>query len=334
MKSLWRAMATTPASSRSRRPPISGMMSNRPDGASAGRGGRPALSVVVMGYRNELTIKAALDSLASQTVAEPPEVLVVTSGGDGSAALVRREHPNVEVIESGRRLLPGGARNAGVTASSGEYVAFLAADCVAAPEWAAARLTAHRRGYAAVAGPVTNAGPDKPWAWASLYLNYRERLSSQIAREVIWPHPAAHSLSLSRALLDELGPFDEGLLVGEDTLAARSIKERGVPIWFEPQAEIAHCGPKSTRAFLKDQYLRGSRFVRVNRVAPPGDGTWWHITRAEARRFASSVAATTKAAYLHRPSDRWKAAVAIPWIVSGALALRIGRIAAFRRAIR
>ena len=52
----------------------------------------PALSVVVMGYRNADTIDGAVRSVLGQDGAAV-EVLVVTSGGDRSAQIVRERHP-------------------------------------------------------------------------------------------------------------------------------------------------------------------------------------------------------------------------------------------------
>src|SRR5690606_13741993 len=76
---------------------------------------RPALTVVVMGYRNQETIGEALTSLVEQDSPEPFEVVVVTSGGGRSAAVARETAPGIQVVDSPTRLMPGGARNAGVS---------------------------------------------------------------------------------------------------------------------------------------------------------------------------------------------------------------------------
>src|SRR5215203_780432 len=73
-----------------------------------GRGGqvtavRPELSVVVMGYRDEGSIVAAVRSVLDQVGDERVEVVAVTSGGDASAALVQRAFPGLPVIESAER---------------------------------------------------------------------------------------------------------------------------------------------------------------------------------------------------------------------------------------
>src|SRR5690606_32824845 len=128
---------------------------------------RPAISVVVMGYRNSATIGEALRSLVDQECDGTVELIAVTSGDDRSGYEARAAAPEAQVAESPVRLMPGGARNAGIDASNGAVVAFLAADCVAEPGWTAARLAAHRAGHRVVAGAMTAAPPFRPSAWAS-----------------------------------------------------------------------------------------------------------------------------------------------------------------------
>ncbi|MEO6629682.1 MAG: glycosyltransferase family A protein, partial [Aquihabitans sp.] len=164
------------------------------------------ITIVVMCYRNERTIVAAIASVTSQVAPEAYEVVVVTSGGDRSAQLVRAAFDRIEVaevVESPVRLLPGGARNAGTTAASGAIVAFLAADCLAEPGWVAARLAAHRGGHPVVAGAMTAAVPSSPSGWASHYTLFCHRLPGRDAGPVAHADPAAHSLSFERSVLDQ-----------------------------------------------------------------------------------------------------------------------------------
>ncbi len=303
-------------------------MSSRPDhlGEPTCAGGRPVLTVVVMGFQNEDTIADSIRSVLAQEADAQFEVVVITSGGDRSGDLVRDLFPDLPLVESPRRLMPGGARNEGVRISKGEFVAFLAADCLAGPGWVNARIRAHQAGHRATAGAMTNARPDRPWAWASLYLNYRERLSTRPAGVVAWPDPTAHSLSIERSLLDELAGFEDRLRIGEDTAVARRLAERGVPVWFEPQAVAAHVGPASTAEFLREQYQRGARFARENAVAPPGGGSRRRLLAFETVRFTRAVRSSMRAGWRH---DRRRALLAFPWMVAGALALRLGRSRAF-----
>lgn len=288
---------------------------------------RPALSVVVIGYRNEATIVRAVESVRSQHAEEPFEVVVVTSGGDASAARVRA-FPDVAVIEAPTRLLPGGARNAGLAASKGRFVSFLAADCEAPPGWVAGRLRAHRSGHPVVAGAMTSVGRSAS-ALASLFLLYSARLPGRPAGRVAWPDPAAHSLSYQREVLERLRGFDESLLIGEDTQAARRLGELGVEIWFEPSVRTAHSGPRTLAALVADQYGRGARAARAMAGGSQRDGSLRVTLAQEARGLRALLPWILRTASRHRPGTTRLGMVAlVPWITAGAVAHRAGRVRA------
>ena len=136
----------------------------------------PVLSAVVFAYRNEATVLRAVSSLVQQDFEEPFEVIVATSGGDRTAELVRRNFPDVRVVESPVRMMPGGARNLGMKLASGEIIAFLEADCFARQGWIKNRVVAHRAGHEAVASAVAVANPHRSAARATAYLCYDNRL--------------------------------------------------------------------------------------------------------------------------------------------------------------
>ena len=92
------------------------------------------ISVIVPFYNAESTIKKCLDSLAAQTFdADKTEVWLINDGStDGSADIVRDfavDSVNVSVITQEHRGLSE-ARNCGITAARGKYIAFLDADDV------------------------------------------------------------------------------------------------------------------------------------------------------------------------------------------------------------
>lgn len=217
------------------------------------------MTVVVMGYRDRDTIVASVDSLLAQASPEPFEIVVVTSGGDGSAAAVRAAHPDVTVIDVEERLFAGGARNRGVAVARGRVIAFLEGDCIATPGWIKARLDAHGAGHAAVASAITTADPQTLSAWAHTFGLFCARLPGRPASVIAPGDPAAHGVSFDRALLDRAGPFPEELRIGEDSAMTRRLHDLGEPIWFEPGVVTAHHGPPTARALVVDRYRRGRR---------------------------------------------------------------------------
>ena len=218
-----------------------------------------AISVVVCAYNARRRIDVALRSLARQDLDEPFEVIVVASGSDGCAEYLAREHPQVRVMHSPERLWPGPARNRGVEAACGRYVAFLPDDGVAAPDWLRRRLDKHREGYAAVGGAIGNGTPRHPVGSAGYFLEYTALLACE---RVLAAQPIPHCLSYERELVVRLGGFPEDIPTGEDSVLNERLVRAGVAVGFEPRARLDHLNPTRLRAYLAHQYAHGRGLVR------------------------------------------------------------------------
>ena len=92
----------------------------------------PKVSVVVPVYNVERYLRACLDSLVGQTLADVEIVAVNDASPDGSLAILRdfeSAHPGkVTVVDSPTNLRQGGARNLGIAVARGEYLAFVDSD--------------------------------------------------------------------------------------------------------------------------------------------------------------------------------------------------------------
>lgn len=205
-----------------------------------------------MAVGNPPALIAAVRSLLEQS--EPVEVAVVNSGGGGAAAALVEAGFHVKVIEIAERVLPGAARNRGIAATTAHYVSFLAADCMAEPEWAAARLRAHGGGAVAVASAVTNPFTTNVSAWTSYIALFHRRMPG-----VPPPHALLYGVSYARSLFEDHGFFREDMRGGEDTDFHQRLSVGGVVIVWEPGARTAHRHPTRLFDLLRDQFRRGAR---------------------------------------------------------------------------
>ncbi len=96
----------------------------------------PAISVVVCAYTLERIdrIAAAIESLEGQTVA-PHEIVLVIDHSPQLEAECKRRWPGAKGLPNREQQGLSGARNTGLAECSGEVVAFLDDDAVAAPDW-------------------------------------------------------------------------------------------------------------------------------------------------------------------------------------------------------
>lgn len=110
----------------------------------------PLISVVIPTLHRPQLLLRALESVFAQTHRDI-EIIVVIDGPDPQTAAVLRSlsDARLRVIENAKSLTAAGARNVGVAAASGEWIAFLDDD----DEWLPQKLE-RQLAYAAGRGPV------------------------------------------------------------------------------------------------------------------------------------------------------------------------------------
>jgi glycosyltransferase involved in cell wall biosynthesis/GT2 family glycosyltransferase len=96
----------------------------------------PTISVVICAFTfDRLEVMGeSLDSLRAQTLA-PHEILLVIDHAPELLEEARRLWPDVKIVANREKQGLSGARNTGVAEASGEVVAFLDDDAIAAPDW-------------------------------------------------------------------------------------------------------------------------------------------------------------------------------------------------------
>ena len=220
----------------------------------------PALSAVVISRNDETRIERAVRSVVAQECPAPFEVIVVTSGTDRTAAIVRERFPAVTLVELPRPALPGEARNAGLAVARGEVVTFPGSHIELRPGALAARARAHEEGHPMVTASVYN-GTDTPAGWAAYYLDHPASLPGRPSGPLREP-PAA--CSYLRHLVLEVGGFPEDMRAGEDTVVNLELWGRGHQAWRAREVELIHHNRCTTPARLvRHHFVRGRAMGRI-----------------------------------------------------------------------
>jgi N-acetylglucosaminyl-diphospho-decaprenol L-rhamnosyltransferase len=214
----------------------------------------PSISVIVLSFNGRRWLDPCLSALTAQAGAPPFEILLVDNGStDGSTALVADRFPSVRIILNGGNLGFAAGNNAGARAASGETLAFLNNDTIAAADWLA-RLYAARTESAdrtvVTSRIVFLERPDVIDSAGDGYLRAggafkhghgacaSEFMSS---REVFGACGAA--FAIDRALFDELGGFDEDFfMVYEDVDLSYRARLAGHRCWYAADAVVRHAG--------------------------------------------------------------------------------------------
>jgi glycosyltransferase involved in cell wall biosynthesis len=220
----------------------------------------PVLSVIVISHDDEDTIGSSVRAVVEQKVPEPFEVIVVTSGTDRTAEIVRRDFPHVTVLALGRTALPGRARNAGLRVATGEYVSFPGSHVEILPGSLAARIAAHDKGYAMVTGTTLNGNPT-PAGTAAYFLDNSASLAGRPSCELAGP--PAHC-SYRTDVLKAIGGFPEDLRAGEDTVVNRELWRRGHTAVRARDVLLTHRSPcRSAPSLVAHYFVRGRAMGRL-----------------------------------------------------------------------
>lgn len=211
-------------------------------------------SVIIPCRNAERTVADAVASALAQS--EPAlEVLVVDDASSDASAEVARK-AGARVLVNATRRNAGGARNAGIEATSGPLLAFLDADAVAPPDWLArARgVLEPDPGIAGVGGRIVN-GRAGRYGELDYFLNHSEWIAPGRPRTkgniptmaIVYRREAVGS-----ARFPETN-------TGEDTAFALAVLARGGKLWYDPAITVTHRHERlDWRSFWEKQVACGA----------------------------------------------------------------------------
>lgn len=237
----------------------------------------PKVSVVVCAYNAERTMDSCLASLKELNYPNY-EVIVVNDGSSDRTLEITQQYDYLRLISQENKGLSV-ARNVGITAATGEIVAFTDSDCVVDPDWLTYLVEKFlSSGLAAVGGPNLSPPEDSlvPACVAvSPGVPTHVLLSDDVAE-----HIAGCNMAFRREVLQEIGGFDPQFrAAGDDVDVCWRLQDKGYTIGFSPAAIVWHFRRNTVAAYLKQQRGYGKAealvyFEHPNRFNLLGQPCW------------------------------------------------------------
>jgi len=225
------------------------------------------ISVIIPSYNSTHTISKCLDSLLDQSFEGDFEVIVVDSSCDRTPEVVASDYPVVKLIRLNKRADPGTARNQGVGEARGDLIAFMDADCVAAPDWLERMAAAHESSYDIVGGIVRNSPESNNLVGRAGYMaEFRDFLPGKGRQEVA--HIPTCNISYKKRIFREFGLFQGKYYPQEDLIFNRRLSKKGEQILLDPTIQVWHRHRARLGDFLYHQYRIGEATSRVLRTIP------------------------------------------------------------------
>lgn len=202
------------------------------------------VSVVIPTFRRPDALRRALTSALAQVDTGAFEVVVVDNDPNRSAeAVVRALQAGASVpVIYAHAPIPGvaNARNAGVAASRGDFIAFLDDDETAAPAWLCGLMAAQARFAADVVfGPVKACVPERV-AHRRYLQAFFSRPGPTVSGVIDGYYGCGNSLIRRGALPDAQAPFspERNLTGGEDDLLFAAMKRAGARFAWAVEAVV------------------------------------------------------------------------------------------------
>lgn len=225
------------------------------------------LSVVVPAHQGESVLPQVLAALrASDLPRERWELIVVDDASSDATARIAAAMADRVISLPGRPHGPGYARNRGVEACRGEWIAFVDADVVVHPDTLRrlVEVAESAGGVDAVFGAYDDAPPAPQFI--SQYRNLLHRYTHQVGAgeaETFWAGCGA----VRRQAFQSVGGFDEVRYPRpqiEDIELGYRIRDRGGRILLCPEIEGAHLKQWTWRGAVRtDLFDRGIPWVRL-----------------------------------------------------------------------
>jgi GT2 family glycosyltransferase len=223
------------------------------------------LSVLICTLNRHELLGKALESLRTQTLDKPDQIVVVNGGDERAESVVKEAQAatttEIVLVKTVNKNLAT-SRNLGMQRCTGDILAMTDDDAVVFPDWIKRLKSLHQEHPEAGAVGGLVLGTDSNTVLSKV---------ADIATFPRWEKECyvrtlpGVNISYKRDVVLQIGPQDESLARGEDVDFNWRLLQLGHKILFSPDVKVYHFHRPSLRGLVNQQYMYGRSYLHVRK---------------------------------------------------------------------
>jgi glycosyltransferase involved in cell wall biosynthesis len=231
------------------------------------RSARPALSVVIGAHNAAHVIEECLAALELQEGRSEAEVIVADCSTDGTAGIVLRRFPSVQVVPVAMSLAVPALRARGIAKARGSIIAIIDPFTIVNPGWMHAVRRAHaQRRHPAIGGAVDLHEACRTLTDWAIYINEYGMFMSPVTAGETWILPGSNISYKRAALFDGERPRHHEFW---KTFANWDLEAGGPALWLEPTMTVRLRKPLTFADYFSTRPLHGRCFGGMRSAGRP-----------------------------------------------------------------
>lgn len=203
---------------------------------------QPTFSIVIPVHNNPVDLSACLESISRLDFhSDEFEVIVVDNNSTDDTESVARSFENVTCLSETRLQGSYAARNTGIAAAKGRFIAFTDSDCRVHPDWLSEiEKLSHDPGVGCIAGEILSTNPE------TLVERFSEsigllRQKGPLSGWHFKPYAQTANAVFRREVFEQIGLFNGSMKSGGDAeIAWRMLDNTDLRLTFAPDAVVYH----------------------------------------------------------------------------------------------
>ena len=226
---------------------------------------KPNLSVVIASQNALESVRDCLSAIQKQSNGCNVEIVVVDNSTDQTVEIIKKDFPEIRLVEAdGRNLIPE-LWAIGIRESGGDLVALTTTHFVPSETWVASILKAHEQSHSGIGGAIENDECAGAVSWAVYFCRYSPYMLP--FDETVVEDFAADNASYKRRDLDHV---KESMSNGFwETFVHKEMRAAGMSLLKSPEIVVYHQKSFTFSGFMNQRFWHGKQFGSARAAAVP-----------------------------------------------------------------